>query len=67
MLVKANMALLKAMPSAQYADVEEKCLKVVRANGQYFVPAIRIDQILFLFIRLRLFWLYKRIYRLLRR
>ena len=62
--------LLKAMPSDvqnQYSDVEVKCLKVVRNNARYFVPAIRMDKILFLFIRLRLFWLYKRIYRLLRR
>ena len=70
MLVKANMALLKAMPSDvknQYSHVEAKCLQVVRSNARYFVPAIRMDKILFLFIRLRLFWLYKRIYRLLRR
>lgn len=70
MLVKANMALLKAMPSDiknQYSHVEAKCLQVVQSNARYFVPAIRMDKILFLFIRLRLFWLYKRIYRLLRR
>jgi len=70
MLVKANMALLKAMPLAvdnRYRDVEKQCIRAVIANGQYFTPAIPIDRILILFIRLRMFWLYKQLYRLLRR
>lgn len=70
MLVKANMALLKAMPLAidnQYQDVEKQCIRTVIANAQHFKPAIPTDRILFLFIRLHLFWLYKQIYRLLRR
>jgi len=69
-LVKANMALLKNMWSAEgsrYKAVEKQCLKTVRENASYFIPAITVDKILFLFIRLRLFWLYKWIYRLLRR
>lgn len=69
-LVKANMALLKTMWSAkesQYKAMEKQCLRTVRENAAYFIPAIRVDKILFLFIRLRLFWLYKLIYRLLRR
>lgn len=69
-IVKANMALLKTMWSARgqaYAAIEKQCLKTVRENAAYFVPAIKVDKVLFLFIRLRLFWLYKWIYRLLRR
>ena len=69
-LVKANMALLKTMWSARgsaYREVEKQCLRTVRENGAYFVPAIKVDKLLFLFIRLRLFWLYKLIYRLARR
>ena len=70
MLVKANMALLKAMAlgaEADFRDVEKQCIRVVNANARYFKPAITIDKVLFLFIRLRIFWLYKQIYRLLRR
>lgn len=70
MLVKANMALLKAMAlggDENFRNVEKQCIRVVNANARYFRPAITIDKILFLFIRLRIFWLYKLIYRLLRR
>lgn len=69
-LVKANMALLKTMWSAEgdrYKAVEKQCLNTVRENAAYFIPAITVDKILFLFIRLRIFWLYKWIYRLRRR
>ena len=69
-LVKANMALLKTMHSAKgarYREVERQCLKTVRENAAYFIPAIKVDKLLFIFIRLRLFWLYKLIYRLYRR
>lgn len=69
-LVKANMALLKTMWSARgdrYKAVEKDCLAKVRENAAYFIPAIKVDKLLFLFIRLRLFWLYKLIYRLYRR
>ena len=68
-LVKANMALLKTMWSAEgetYKKLENQCQKTIRENGKYFIPAIKVDKILFPFIRLRLFWLYKWIYRLLR-
>lgn len=68
-LVKANMALLKTMWSAKgntYKELEKQCQKTIRENGAYFIPAIKVDKILFLFIRLRLFWLYKLIYRILR-
>lgn len=68
-LVKANMALLKTMWSAEgetYRKLEKQCQETIRQNGKYFIPAIKVDKILFLFIRLRLFWLYKWIYRLLR-
>lgn len=68
-LVKANMALLKTMWTARgtkYKDVERQCQQVVRENAAYFIPAIKVDKILFVFIRLHLFWLYKWIYRLLR-
>lgn len=68
-VVKANMALLKTIWSAKgstYKAIEKQCLKTVRDNAAYFIPAIKVDKILFLFIRLRLFWLYKLLYRLLR-
>lgn len=70
MQIKANMALLKAMAlggEADYRHVEKQCIRVVNANARYFKPAITIDKVLFLFIRLRIFWLYKQIYRFLRR
>jgi len=70
MQVKANMAFLKVLPLAQddrpFRTYEKQCLAAVRENAQYFVPAITMNKILFLFIRLRLFWLFKIIYRLLR-
>lgn len=68
-LVKANMALLKTMWSARgdaCKKLETKCQKTVRENGAYFIPAIKVDKILFLCIRLHMFWLYKWMYRLLR-
>ena len=68
-LVKANMALLKTMWSARgntYKKLEKQCQKTIRENAAYFIPAIKVDKILFAFIRLRLFWLYKLIYRILR-
>lgn len=68
-LVKANMALLKTMWSARGADhksLEKQCQKTIRENAAYFIPAIKVDKILFLFVRLRLFWLYKWMYRLLK-
>lgn len=68
-LVKANMALLKTMWSAKgdsYKQLEKQCQRTVRENAAYFIPAIKVDKILFMFIRLRIFWLYKWIYRVLR-
>lgn len=68
-LVKASMAVLKVMWSdtdRKYKGVEEQCIRTVLENREYFVPAIKVDKILFLFIRLRLFRLYKQIYRLAR-
>ena len=69
-LAKANMALLKVMclgADQKYLPLEKRCCQAVRDNAQYFIPAIRVDKILFAVIRLRLFWLYKRLYKLLRR
>jgi hypothetical protein len=69
-LAKANMALLKVMclgADQKYLPLEKQCCRAVRENAPYFIPAIRVDKILFAVIRLRLFWLYKRLYRLLRR
>lgn len=69
-VVKANMALLKTMWSARgdaVKKLEKQCQKTVRENGAYFIPAIKVDKFLFLFIRLRMFWLYKWMYRLLRK
>lgn len=68
-LVKANMALLKTMWTAQgntYKELENNCQKTIRENAAYFIPAIKVDKVLFLFVRMRMFWLYKLIYRLLR-
>lgn len=70
MIVKANMAVLKAMllgGSEPFRNLKKQCQKVVCDNAQYFVPGIPMDRILFLFIRLRLFWLYQWIYRICRR
>lgn len=68
MLVKANMAFLKALPLTKndkpFRVYEKQCLAQVQANARYFVPAITMDKILFLFIRVRLFWLFKVLYRL---
>lgn len=70
MQVKANMAFLKAIPLTKddrpFRAHEKQCLAAVRENSRYFVPAITMDKILFLFIQLRLFWLFKSLYRLLR-
>lgn len=70
MQVKANMAFLKAIPLTRddrpFRTYEKQCLAAVRGNARYFVPAITMDKILFLFIRFRLFWLFKFLYRLLR-
>lgn len=68
-LAKANMALLKVMclgADKKYLPLEKQCCRAVIENAAYFIPAIRVDKILFAVIRLRLFWLYKRVYRLLR-
>lgn len=68
-LVKANMALLKTMWSAKgktYKQLEKQCQNTIRENAAYFIPAIKVDKVLFLFVRLHMFWLYKWIYRLLR-
>lgn len=68
MQVKANMAFLKALPLARddgpFREYERQCLDQVRKNARYFVPAITMDRVLFLFICLRLFWLFKMLYRL---
>lgn len=69
-LVKGHMALLRNLWSAEgktYKELEKQCLEVVRRDSAYFIPAIPVDRVLMIFIRLRLFWLYKRIYRWLRR
>ena len=69
-LVKANMAVLRNLWSAEdkkYAELEKQCLATVRQNHAHFIPAIRVDRLLMMFIRLRLFWLYKWIYRIYRR
>lgn len=69
-LVKANMAILRIMWSARdpkYKEIERQCLRTVRENASYFIPAIKVDKIMFLIIRLHLFWLYKLVFRMLRR
>lgn len=68
-LAKANMAMLKVMclgADKKWHSLEKQCVAAVNQNARYFIPAIRVDKILFVFIRLRLFWLYKWIYRIAR-
>ena len=70
MLVKANMACLRTMWSAtdsKFRKIERQCLKLVRENASYFIPAIKIDKFMFLIIRMRLFWLYKLAMRIIKR
>lgn len=70
MLVKANMACLRTMWSAtdpKFKETERQCLKVVRENASYFIPAIKVDKIMFWIIQMRLFWLYKFAMRIVKR
>lgn len=65
-LVKACLALLNVMRSnrdSKYKDVERECIAAVLENQQYFIPAIPRDKKMFWVIKLRLFWLYKWVYR----
>lgn len=65
MQVKASLALLKLLSRGcprEYRGVQRQCQKTIRENGGYFIPAIRTDRILFAVVRLHLFWLYQRVY-----
>lgn len=65
MQVKASLALLKLLSRGcprEYREVQRQCQKTIRENGGYFIPAIRTDRILFAVVRLHLFWLYQRVY-----
>lgn len=60
--VKANMAVLKVMRfgyEPRFKSVEKDCIAIIHANAKYFIPAIRVDCILFWIVRLRLYPLYK--------
>lgn len=69
MQVKACLALLKLLsrgcPKA-YRGVQRQCQQTIRENAAYFIPAIRVDKVLFWVVQLRLFWLYQLCYRLLK-
>lgn len=67
MELKASLALLKLLSRGcpgEYREVQRQCLQTVRRNAKWFVPAIPTDRVLFRVVRLRLFWLYQWVYRL---
>lgn len=67
MELKANLALLKLLSRGcpkEYRAVQKQCQRTVRQNAAWFVPAIRSDRVLFWVVRLRVFWLYQWVYRL---
>lgn len=62
MQVKACLALLKVMRrgcDARFIPVEKECLRTVRQDSRYFIPATKNDQIMFWIVRLRLYGLMK--------
>lgn len=66
LLLKANMALLNCLcktKEKKYRASEKACVAFVLKNQKYFKAAIRSDAILLWSIRLRMFWLYKLLYR----
>lgn len=71
--VKASLALLKVMRfgfAPQFKSVEKACIATIHANAAFFVPATRVDRILFWIVRLRLYYVYKfadKIYRRIRK
>lgn len=65
-LVKASLALLNMLCLAtdpRYKQTERQCLRNVHTNAKYFIPAIPRDVRLFRIVRLRLYGLYKLVYR----
>lgn len=69
-LIKASLALLNVLCSAKdgsYKATEQQCLQIVHSNAKYFIPAIPRDVRLFRIVRLRLYWLYKLVYRIYRK
>lgn len=68
--IKACLSLLNKMRAGcpkEYLPVQKQCLETVRENARYFVPALPVDRVTFAAVRLHLFWLYKWVYRLLKR
>lgn len=67
MLVKANMALLKilvrATGKAIYAE-EKSCIKNIKDNQKYFLPATEADKKWFFIIKYNLYYVYKLYYHL---
>ena len=67
MLLKANMALLTCLcktTEKKYHILQKQCIAYVLQNKKSFNAAIQSDNILFWAIRLRVFWLYKLLYRI---
>lgn len=67
LMIKANMAMLTTLCKTRekkYRAAEKQCLTYILENRKVFKAAIRRDAILFWSIRLRLFWLYKLLYRI---
>lgn len=68
-LVKGCMAFLNNTwkdGAERFCKEEKRCLRTVRDNAEFFIPAIPSDKIRFFAIRTHLFWLYKRLYRIIR-
>lgn len=65
-VVKASLALLNMLcltNDPKYRETERQCLHNVHTNAKYFIPAIPRDVRLFRIVRLRLYGLYKLVYR----
>ena len=60
--VKACLALLKVMRrgcGSRFIPVEKECLRIVRQDSRYFIPATTNDKRMFWIVRLRLYSLIK--------
>lgn len=65
--IKACLSLLNKMRLGcpkEYKAVQKQCMATVRKNARFFIPVLPIDRITFTAVRLRLFWLYQWVYRL---
>ena len=66
-LVKANLSMLHCfcnVKSKKYNADIKKCIRAVKSNKKYFIPAIKGDAKWFNIIRLNLFWAYRKLYQI---